>query len=524
MTNFRIITLLIIAFSFLGFSHSNSKNDLAIDKPNIIFILADDLSFRDLSCYGQQHFTTPNLDKLARNGIRFTQAYSAAPECAPSRGCLLTGLHTGHGPIRVNASARGQEFIKHENITVAEILKEAGYNCGFVGKWGVGLPGSEGVPYKQGFDYSFGFYDQGRAHTYFPYFLWENDKRIEYPGNIGFDMKKRYGISSSKCAPENLNTYDKTGNLFIQELAVQNNAVYSEGEIEKAAFKFIHENKNDPFFLYFATQLPHGPVIIDNLGEMNGRDDIPQVQREWAAMVQRIDIFTGKLIELLKELNEYENTIIFFASDNGYSMCGYTGAGNAPHWPNDPYLENKGPFTGGKFSALEGGIRIPFFVSWPSKLNPSTVNTPVWLPDFYATAAELAGINLKHKIDGQSLIPLLSGNPKKFQENRFLYFSKQNEQAVRMGSWKAFRKKPGDSIRLYLVEEDTYGERDLSLVFPEVVKKMENIMDIEHSPHEWYWNPGETREEFNAKISKAEETNNIFPKYTANQIHSFPEE
>ncbi|MCP4155007.1 MAG: sulfatase-like hydrolase/transferase, partial [bacterium] len=270
-----------------------------------------------------------------------------------------------------------------------------------------GMPGTEGVPYKQGFDYTFGFYDQLRAHTFFPYHLWENDQKISYPANQGFDMQRRYNISTKGLPSEFWNVYDENGDLQLPEIADPDNAVYAEAEIEKAALKFVRESHEDPFFLYFATQLPHGPVIIDNIGDMAQPDSIPQPSREWAAMVKQLDTFTGELVDLLKELDVYDNTIIFFSSDNGYSMCGYTGRGNNWAWPDDPYLKNKGPFTGGKFSPLEGGIRIPFFVHWPAKFKPGFVEQPVWLPDFFPTAAALAGTEVSHELDGLSLLPVL---------------------------------------------------------------------------------------------------------------------
>ena len=494
------------------------------DKPNIIFILADDLSYRDLSCYGQELYRTPNLDRLAESGVRFSQAYVAAPECAPSRGCLMTGLHTGHGSIRVNASARGQEHLKDEDITIAEVLKGAGYATCFTGKWGIGQPGSEGVPYKQGFDVAFGYYSQLRAHTYYPYYLWKNDKKIDYPQNAGFNMDHRYAISKLDPATNpNLNKYDENGDIIIKELADPRGGVFSETEIEKVAMEFVREKREQPFFLYFATQIPHGPVIIDNFGEMQDKEGIPQPNREWAAMVLRLDRFVGELVDELKDLGIYENTIIFFASDNGYAHCGYFyDRGNAPHWPDDPWFKNKGPFTGGKFSALEGGCRVPFFVSWEGKIEAGAVSDPVWLPDFFPTAAGLARVDFSHKIDGTDLWPLLGGDREDFRPHHHLYFSKQREQAVRMGAWKAYRKSPEHSIRLYLVEEDTYGERDLSSFYPEVVKNMVTIMDTSYTPHEWYWTPDETREEYQKKIDMARETGNILPRLRPNSVDQLP--
>lgn len=492
-------------------------------KPNIIFILADDMSYRDLSCYGQQRYKTPNIDQLAENGIRFSEAYAAAPECAPSRCSLLTGLHTGHSSVRINSSARGQDNLLDQDITIAEALKEAGYNTAFAGKWGIGLPGTEGVPYKQGFDYCFGYYDQTRAHTYIPNFLWENDKKIEYPENAGFEMYRRYDYAGNKAQ----NTYDAEGRLYISELADPYGYTYSENEIEKAAFRFLESNDpgktQKPFFLYYATQLPHGPVIVDEIGELAQPDSINQLSREWAAMVVKLDKFVGKLIVHLKETGQYDNTVIFFASDNGYSMCGYTERGNGPLWPDDPWLKNKGSFTGGKFSVLEGGCRVPFFASCPAKFKPTVYSTPVWLPDFFPTAVELAGADPKsYKTDGTSLLPLLKGEPDKFQAHEAMYFSKGREQAARMGAWKAYRKNPDSKTELYLIEEDTYTQRDLSEIYPEVVKQMEAIMDTSYVPHKWYWNPNETREDYQKKVKLAEETGNILPEYKPNNIDHFP--
>jgi arylsulfatase A-like enzyme len=495
-----------------------------VEKPNIIFILADDLSYRDLSCYGQLQYQTPNLDGLAEKGVRFTQAYAAAPECAPSRGCLMTGLHTGHGPIRVNGSARGQEPLRDGDITIAEVLKEAGYATCFTGKWGIGEVGSEGVPHKQGFDVAFGYYSQVRAHTYYPDYLIRNGERIAYPQNAGFNMANRYAISETNPATNpNLNKYDENGDIVIEELADPRGGVYSEKEIENTAMDFILDNRDNPFFLYFATQIPHGPVIVDNFGEMQHKEGIPQPNREWAAMVLRLDRFVGKLLDELKDLDIYDNTIIFFASDNGYAHCGYFyGRGNAPDWPDDPWFRNKGPFTGGKFSVLEGGCRVPFFVSWEGKIKPNVISEPVWLPDFFPTAAGLAGATYSHKVDGTDLWPVLGGDPADFQPHHHMYFSKNREQAVRMGAWKAYRESPEHPTRLYLVEEDTYGERDLSALYPDVLAEVETIMDTSYTPHEWYWTPDETPEQYQKKIDKARETGMMIPFQRPNAMAKLP--
>ena len=483
------------------------EKGLAGTRPNIIIILADDLSYRDLSIWGQQKFTTPHLDELALQGLRFTQSYSGAPECAPSRGTLMTGLHTGHGPIRQNSSTRGQDHLADEDITLAEVLKEAGYVTGFTGKWGIGLPGTPGTPDKQGLDYSYGYYDQRRAHTYYPHFLYENGEKIQLPGNYGFDLQRLYRNNTLDPDPADINQYDENGDLVPVGVTDPSKVEYSEALIEEKALQFVKDNKDKPFFLYFATQLPHGPTIIDNLGDLKGRDDYPGTKhKEWAAMVKRLETFTGELIALLKQLGIYENNIFFFASDNGYSQCGYFGRGNAgTNWPDDPFLKNKGPFRGGKFSVLEGGIRVPFFVTWAGKIPAGVSHEPVWLLDIFPTAAKLAGASYEHEIDGLNLLPLLEGRLDAFEGHKALYWQKGNEQAVRMGPWKAFRSHPDEAVELFLVEEDTYCERNLAEFYPEVVGEAERLMRESWTPHEWYHNPGETKEQSEAKTKRADE-------------------
>jgi len=519
-------------FAFLAASLSCSAPDptqpppspLAGSRPNIVLVLADDLSFRDLSIWGQQEFETPNLDRLARGGLRFTQAYAGAPECAPSRGTLLSGLHTGHGPIRTNASARGQDHLADADVTIAEVLKSAGYATGFTGKWGVGLPATPGAPEKQGFDYAFGFYDQRRAHTYFPNYLYENGKRISYPANAGFDLERLYGLNVPNPDPEKLNRYDESGKLIMQDVADPAQAVFSEDPIEDNALQFIRGHKDQPFFLYFATQLPHGPPIIDHLRTLTGRDDYPGIMtKQWAAMVVRLDAFVGELEAELKTQGVWENTIILFASDNGYAMCGYLGRGNAnANWPDDPFLHNKGPFRGGKFSALEGGTRVPFFAHWEDKIEPGVSNTPVWLVDLFPTFAELAGATYEHSVDGDSLLPLFERRPSGFPAERPLYWEKHREQAVRLGPWKAFRPSPDDPLELYLIEEDIHGDRNLADRYPEVVARIEQIMRDERTDHEWYWNPHETAEDYAAKRQRSKELGTLQVGVAGNSSSSHP--
>lgn len=488
--------------------------------PNVLLILADDMSYRDLSCYGQTRYSTPNLDALCAGAVRFTQSYSAAPESAPSRCSLLTGLHTGHSSVRLNSSARGQDNLLDEDITIAEVLKERGYRTGFVGKWGVGLQGTEGVPYKQGFDYAFGFYDQTEAHSYLPDYLFENERKIEYPQHKGFDMESRYDYAGNKAH----NKYDKEGRLYIPELADPYGYAYSENEVERAAMKFLDscEGGKDPFMLYYATQLPHGPVMVDNIGALAQPEEVNQLSREWGAMVVKLDGFVGELISRLKAMGEYENTLIIFASDNGYSMCGYTERGNGPHWGDDEWLKNKGDFRGGKFTALEGGIRVPLFISHPS-FEQNVVSTPVWLPDLFPTIAEMAGVRSSTlNVDGVSILPTLRGEVQEELHDRPLYFSRAQEQAVRIGAYSIYKPNKNSKSQLYLIGEDPLQQRNLADIYPDVVARAEEFMRESWVEHEWYWSPNESREEYLKKVERAKKTGNILPINRPNGIALFP--
>ena len=494
--------LLLIAAS------SAAQKPLAGTAPNIVLILADDLSYRDLSIWGQARFSTPNLDRLAATGMRFTQAYAGAPECAPSRATLMTGLHTGHATVRDNSSARGQDHLADSDVTIAEVLREQGYVSGFFGKWGMGLPGTPGTPERQGFDEAFGFYDQRRAHTFYPNFLYRNGRKIDYPANYGFDMSRIYEDNRTPAHRRNTSAYyDATGRFLAPGVADPSEAVYSEAVIEEAALGFVRANADRPFFLYFATQLPHGPVVIDNLGSMHHRSDFPTTaHKEWAAMVVRLDTFAGHLVDLIDQLGIRERTLIVFASDNGYAMCGYFARGNqSENWPDDPFFRNKGPFRGGKFSLQEGGIRIPMFVHWPGTIVPGVAGKPVWLVDLLPTFADLSGAPSTPEHDGTSLVPLLDGNPDDFPADRALYWENAREQAVRKGPWKAYRQSPDRPTELFLIEDDIACERNLADSYPEVVAELEAVMVREHVDHPWYWNPGETREEFSRKQDLARE-------------------
>ncbi|WNJ19125.1 sulfatase-like hydrolase/transferase [Pontibacter sp. G13] len=518
--NRKALTLLI--FCLLAMTSLQRCQQVPPDNqpPNIIFILADDLSYRDLSIFGQEQFETPNLDALAARAVRFTQAYAGAPECAPSRGTLMTGQHLGHARIRKNTSARcGQEPLHADDPTMAKSLKSAGYATGFVGKWGMGTKGSSGEPNRQGFDLAFGYYDQLRAHTFFPHYLWKNQERIDFPGNAGFNMDRLYDANVPDPQTIHFNSYTRSGVLSPPEIAEPESLVYTEDLFNSEAIQFIDDHQDEPFFLYYASNLPHGPVIVDSLRELNDRSDYPDIRtKEWAAMVQRLDISVGKLVAKLKETGTYDNTIILFASDNGYAMCGYMGRGNrGSNWEDDPFLRNKGPFEGGKFSASEGGMRVPFFVHAPSRWKPATVSTPVWLIDLFPSMCDWGGVAERPALDGHTLTPLLTGT-ESFPEDRALYWALGQEEAVRQGGFMALRSSPDDPIRLYLVEEDTYTQRDLAAHYPEVVRRMDSIMATTWEDDPIWWNPHETPSEWRQKRADHRASGDTIPNAWPNGI------
>ena len=474
-------------------------------RPNIIFILSDDISYKDLSVYGQTQFATPNLDRLARAGVRFTQAYAGASECAPSRGSLMTGMHMGHCRIRANGSVRGQDHLLDEDITLAEVLKRGGYATGFIGKWGIGLPGTEGVPHKQGFDYAYGYYDQGRAHGFFPDYLMLNGERILMPENHGFDMERVYRYNSkpvTKLAGVE-NTYDEEGKLVPDGVADPAAARYSEDCFQAAALEFIEKNRQRPFFLYYATQLPHGPCITPDLGAFKDKPwDLKH--KEWAAMMTHLDRGVGKMVDRLTELDLEKDTAIFFAGDNGYSQWGYFGRGA---WNDDPLFRNKGPWRAGKFISREGGLRVPFFAWCPERFPARESDHICALYDVLATAAELGGVEIDHETDGISLVPELENRPADQGKHEYLYWENgtisSHAQSVRMGPWRAFRPHPNRPTELYNLAQDIACANDVAAEHQDVVTTVERIFGEAHVDSEWYINPGEDKAVTTAKREKA---------------------
>jgi arylsulfatase A-like enzyme len=411
-------------------------------KPNIIFILADDLGYGDLGCYGQKKIKTPNLDRMAAQGMRFTQAYAGSTVCAPSRCVLMTGKHTGHAHIRGNALVP----LRPEDITIATLLRRAGYVTGLIGKWGLGEPGSTGIPTKQGFDYFFGYLNQQHAHNYYPDYLWRNEEKVSIDGNV---VEKNVATKRTQYSHD----------LFADE-----------------ALRFIEINKAKPFYLYLAFTIPHANNEAGKLGmevpsdEPYSKEPWPQPQRNHAAMITRMDRDIGRLFEKLRELGIDDNTIVFFSSDNG------------PHQEGggDPFFfRSSGPLRGFKRSLHEGGVRVPIIVRWPGRIPQGQTNHHVWaFWDFLPTAAELAGAKTPNNIDGISVVPTLLGQGKQ-RTHEFLYWEFHErgfQEAVRMGDWKAIRPKLGGTLELYDLAKDLGEEKNIAEGHSDVVTRIEALL------------------------------------------------
>lgn len=440
-------------------------------RPNIIYILADDLGYGDLSCYGQKKIKTPNIDRLAAQGMLFTQHYSGSTVCAPSRSVLMTGMHTGHTVVRGNKEVRpeGQYPIPESTYTIAEMFKKEGYATGVFGKWGLGFPGSEGDPNKQGFDTFYGYNCQRIGHHYYPHHVWSNQDSMVLTANAG----KQKGL-------------------------------YAPNLIHEKTLEFIQKNKENPFFLYVASIIPHAELAAPEEilkkyrgqylpeKEFKGVDDGPEYRNgpyesqteshaAFAAMVSILDNQVGEIMDKVKELGLAENTLIVFTSDNGPHQEG--GA--------DPdYFDSNGELKGYKRDLYEGGIRVPMIANWPSKIKPKTQTDHVsafW--DIFPTFGNLIGADLPQDLDGISFLPTLVGNAQEQKNHEYLYWEfheKGGRQAVRMGDWKAVKYNvlddPYAPIELYNLKKDIGEQNDVALNHPDIILKMETIFNEARTP------------------------------------------
>ena len=424
----------------IGFAQKTNKSH----KPNIIMILADDFGYGDLGTYGQKLTKTPNLDQLAKEGTRFMQVYASAPVCAPSRASLMTGKHQGHAYIRGNNDKNNQRVsLRSEDTTIAEILKNSGYRTGIIGKWGLGEPNTTGIPNKKGFDYFYGYLNQNLAHNYYPDYLWRNQEKVNLDG-------KSY-----------------SADLFTQE-----------------ALDFIDRESKNPFFLYFAVTLPHANNEL-NRKTGNGMEipsDAPYSNENWtqpnknfAAMVTRLDGDVGKILALLKKLKIDDNTIVIFTGDNGPQG---TDEGSF----DASFFNSSGGLRGVKRSLYEGGIREPMIVRWNKKMKPGQINNSVWSHyDLFPTFAEIAKAKKTNNVDGTSVLPFWFGKTKPNLKYHYWEFHEGGfVQAVRIGNWKGVRKGLTGKIELYDLQKDSAETTDLSAKNSKLVVQIDDIMKREH--------------------------------------------
>lgn len=443
------------------------------ERPNIIFIMADDLGYGDLGCYGQQQIQTPRLDEMAREGLRFRQCYAGNTVCAPSRAVLMTGQHMGHTFVRGNADGAAQT-LRAEDVTVAEVLKQAGYRTALCGKWGLGddLPGNTGLPNDQGFDYFYGYLNQVHAHNYYPEFLWENKTKVPLRNKVT-RAERAYGGFTGGWATERVD--------------------YSHDLIAEKAMAFVRDNQDGPFFLYWALTIPHANNE-GTRGTGNGQE-VPDygvyAERDWsdpdkgqAAMITRMDSDIGKLLDLLKELKIDEKTVVFFTSDNG------------PHDEGGHDTERfqpSGPLRGMKRDLYEGGIRVPMIVRWPGTTPANRISDhQTYFGDLMATAAELAQTQCPPNVDSVTLVPTLTGNSLRQPAHPYLYwefYERGGKQAVRSGKWKAVRMpmKTG-KMQLFDLTVDLGEAQDLADEYPGVVERLEAMMEEAHVPNP-NWEP-----------------------------------
>ena len=402
--------------------------------------MVDDMGYCDLGCFGSKTIKTPNLDRMAAEGMRFTDAYSGATVCAPARSTLMTGYHMGHTSVRGNS---GGIPLLAADVTVAEVLEKAGYATGGFGKWGLGEVGTGGVPEKQGFDVFFGYYHQVHAHDYYTPYLWRNSQRVPLPGNTGGKQQQ-----------------------------------YTQNEIFRETIKFIRRNTGRPFFCYLPWTPPHGKYQFpkhDPAWKLYADKDWSNDAKVVAAMDTMVDRQVGKLFALLKELGLDEKTIVFFCSDNGAARR------------FDRSHKSCGPMTGSKRSMYEGGIRTPMIVRWPGKIKPGAVSDLPWyFPDVMPTLAELAGAaaEVPGDIDGISIVPTLLGAEaagREQKKHQYLFWMHGNTRAARMGRWKALSGR-GGKLALYDLSKDIGEKNNLADKEPAIAKRMKQILQEAYTP------------------------------------------
>ncbi len=464
------------------------------ERPNIVLIMSDDLGYSELGSYGQKLIQTPHLDQLARQGMKFTRNYAGNAVCAPSRCVLMTGKHPGHAWVRNNSEVKpeGQRPIPESEVTIAEILQSAGYVTGAFGKWGLGNPGSVGDPNNQGFDRFFGYNCQRHAHSYYPSYLWSDDKRIELNNNPAVPGHASLADGADPADPA---SYD----IFKGQ-------DYAPDRINEQALSFIRENKERPFFLYYPTVIPHVALHVpdEELGPYLAKkwEDPPFTRSggygytphftpraAYASMITRMDRYVGRILNLLKELELEENTIVVFTSDNGTT--------HLKQEVDYDFFESVKPLRGLKGSLYEGGIRVPLIVRWPGKVEAGSTNSfMTGLEDWLPTLLAMTGLEEKtpDDIDGISIAATLSAHRQARRPFLYREFSGYGgQQAVWMGKWKGIRqnmlrKNNADplKIELYNLQADIGESKDVAAENLQVVARIRTLMNQQHTPSELF--------------------------------------
>jgi len=455
------------AWALVGCTRGTARTRARPRKPNIIYVMLDELGYFELSCMGNKHLRTPNIDRMAAEGVRFTQALAGGAVCAPTRSTFLTGQHTGHTTVRMN---RQDWPLRAEDVTVAEVLKRAGYATGGFGKWGCGDRGTTGAPELHGFDVFFGYYNQVHAHCYYPCYLVRNGEKVPLKGNTGDFYKGKQ---------------------------------YSHYLIVEEAINFIRQNKGRPFFCYCPWTPPHGLWAIPETDPAwalykdkpwRAGQQRPSDAKVYAAMVNMVDRQVGEMLDLLKELGIDEQTIVFVSGDNG-GQAYFSRGDPSKRTPDRPYPQgffgpNLNPrtgvsFRGGKGSLYEGGLRIPMIVRWPGRIRPGRVSDQLWyLPDVMPTLAELAGAEPPADIDGISIVPTLLGEDvvgRKQPQHKFLYWEHGSQVAVRMGDFKAVRPGKNKPFELYDLAADPGEQDNIAAARPGLVARLSGYAAESHT-------------------------------------------
>ena len=455
----RLLTTPLAALLTIVLLSPNPAN--AAERPNLIWIMADDLGYGDLGCYGQKVIATPNIDRMAKQGLRFTQFYAGATVCAPSRSVLMTGQHHGHTRVRGNAGQLNPiaQALRAEDTTVAKALQQSGYRTALIGKWGLGDvgPAQSGLPRQQGFDSFFGFLNQHHAHNHFPDFLWRNEEKVLLKNDIVPVGQAGGGYS--------LKPQEYADDLFAEE-----------------ALRFVNENRQRPFFLYWSMVIPH--ANNERSGKLGDGTEVPDLgayaQLDWpaqdrgqAAMVSRMDSYVGRMLDELKRLGIDKNTLVIFTSDNG------------PHNESKHDLKRfqpSGPLTGIKRSLTDGGIRVPMIAWWPERIAAGTdCGHVAYFGDWMATACELAGTPLPANRDSISFSPALRGDLTSQRRHEFLYWEFHengfHQAALYQGRWKGIRNgSPTAALRVYDLQEDIGEKQDLATQRPDIAEKLASYL------------------------------------------------